>query len=78
MKRFKVRKLALMAAACSMSLLFVAPSSVMPVSAATPSDSETVSPQADVITWVYERKAMRSGSVYITPPPMSGLANGSM
>lgn len=56
MKRFKVRKLALMAAACSMSLLFVAPSSVMPVSAATPSDSETVSPQADVITWVYERR----------------------
>ena len=52
MKQFKIRKLALLTALCSMSLLFTAPSFVMPVSAATPSGSETVSPQADVKRWI--------------------------
>ena len=52
MKRFKIRKLALLTVLCSMSLLFTAPSFVMPVSAATPSDSETVSPQADIKRWI--------------------------
>lgn len=54
MRRFKIRKLALLTALCSMSLLFTAPSFVMPVSAATPSGSETVSPQADVKRWVLD------------------------
>ena len=56
MKRFKIRKLALMTALCSMSLLFTTPGFVMPVSAAAPSDSETASPLADIINWVYERR----------------------
>ena len=56
MKQFKIRKLAFMTAVCSMSLLFTMPGFTMPVSAATPPSSETVSPQADVIRWVYERR----------------------
>ena len=56
MKRFKIRKLAFVTAICSMSLLFTVPGFTMPVSAATQSNSGTVSPQADVISWVYERR----------------------
>lgn len=56
MKRFKIRKLAFVTAACSMSLFFTVPCFTMPVNAATPSGSESVSPQADVINWVYERR----------------------
>ena len=55
MKRFKIRKLALVTVVCSMSLMFTAPSFAMQANAATPPGSETISPQADVITWVYER-----------------------
>ncbi len=56
MKRFKIHKLAFVTAACSMSLLFAAPSFTISAHAATPPSSETVSPQADIITWVYERR----------------------
>ena len=56
MRRFKIHKLALLTVLCSMSLLFTAPSCVLPVSAAAPTDSGTVSPQADIINWVYERR----------------------
>lgn len=56
MKRIKIRKLAFIAIACSMSLLFVAPSFTIKACAATPPGSETISPQADVIAWVYQRR----------------------
>ncbi len=56
MKQSKIRKLFLVSALCSMSLLFTAPSLTIQASAATPPSSETISPQADVITWVYERR----------------------
>ena len=39
-----------------MSLLFTAPSFVMLVSAATPSGSETVSPQASIKKWIYKQE----------------------
>ena len=52
MKRFRIRKLALLTALCSMSLLFAVPSFVMSVSAAAPSGSDTVSPQADIKRWI--------------------------
>lgn len=55
MKRFKIRKLAFVTAVCSMSLLFTVPGFTMPVCAATPPSSETVSPQADVLSWIYMR-----------------------
>lgn len=56
MKQFKIRKLAFITAACSMSLLFTAPNLTIQASAATPPGSEMISPQADVISWVYERR----------------------
>lgn len=56
MMRFKIHKLAFITVACSMSLLFTAPSLAIQASAATPPSSGTVSPQADVITWVYQRR----------------------
>lgn len=56
MKRFKIRKLTFLTALCSMTLLFTAPSFAMPVSAATSSGSETVSPQAHIKRWVFDRR----------------------
>ena len=56
MKRFKIRKLAFITVVCSMSLLFIAPTFTMQAGAATPPSSETISPQADVLSWVYERR----------------------
>lgn len=56
MRQFKkISKLALATAACSMALLFAAPSLTIPVNAAS-SDTETVSPQADVKRWIYEKR----------------------
>lgn len=56
MKQFKIRKLALVTAFCSMSLLFAAPSFTISAEAAVSPNSGTVSPQADIINWVYERR----------------------
>lgn len=56
MKRFKIRKLALVAALCSMSFLFTAPGLTMRANAATPPSSGSISPQADVLAWVYEQR----------------------
>ena len=56
MKRHKICKFALAAAACSMALLTVTPHFGMQVSAATPPGAEEISPLADVISWVYERR----------------------
>ncbi len=56
MKRHKICKIAFAAAACSMALLTVTPHFGMQVNAATPPGAEEISPRADVITWVYERR----------------------
>ena len=56
MKRFKIRKLALLTVLCSLSLLFTAPCFAMPVSAATSSGSETVSPQAHIKRWIFKQE----------------------
>ena len=56
MKRFKIRKIALITVACSMSLMFASPVFAMQASAAVPPSSGTISPQADVLSWVYERR----------------------
>lgn len=56
MKRFKIGRYVFAAAACSMALLAVSPNSSLPVNAATPPGAEEISPRADIITWVYERR----------------------
>ncbi len=56
MKGCKIGKLAFAAAACGMALLAVAPNFSLQVSAATPPGAEEISPLADVINWVYERR----------------------
>ncbi len=55
MKHLKIRKLALITTLCSMSLLFTTPSFSIQAYAA-PSNQGSVSPQADVLSWVYERR----------------------
>lgn len=58
MRQFKkISKLAFATAACSMALLFAAPGFTLQASAATPADTETVSPQSDVYKWIYEERA---------------------
>lgn len=54
MKHLKIRKITLIATLCGM--LFATPYFSIQVDAATAPGSETVSPQADVISWVYERR----------------------
>lgn len=56
MKRFKIGRYVFAAAACSMALLTVTPNFSLPVSAATLPGAEEISPLADIITWVYERR----------------------
>lgn len=56
MKRFKIGKLALIAAVCSMSLLFIAPDFTICAQAATLPGSETVSPYADKVIWIFEER----------------------
>ena len=50
----KISKIALIAVLCSLSLLFVVPSSSITASAATPPQEEGVAPQADVLEWMYD------------------------
>ena len=57
MKQFKkISKKVFITALCSMSLLFIAPGYIMQAHAAVPTDTETISPQADVLRWVYEER----------------------
>lgn len=57
MKHFKkISKLVFVTALCSMSLMFAAPSHIMQAHAAAPTDTETISPHADVLRWIYEER----------------------
>lgn len=56
MKGCTIGKLAFAAAACGMALLAVTPNLSLQVNAATPPGAEEISPLADVISWVYERR----------------------
>lgn len=57
MRQFKkISKLAFATIACGMALMFAAPSLSMSVNAAAPTDTETVSPQADIKRWIYEER----------------------
>lgn len=56
MKQFKkISKLAFATTACSMALLFAAPSFTLQASAA-PADTETVSPQDSIRVWIFEER----------------------
>lgn len=56
MKRLKISKLVFITTLCSMAMLFAVPNFSIQASAATSPSSGTISPQADVISWVYERR----------------------
>lgn len=55
----KVSKVALIAVLCSLSLLFTVPSFSMTASAATPPEEESIAPQADILTWVYDYRGTK-------------------
>lgn len=56
MKRLKISKLMFVTTLCSMAILFTTPNLSIQANAATSPNSGTVSSQADVISWVYERR----------------------
>ena len=55
----KISKITLMTLLCLLSLLFVAPSFSITANAATPSEEESVDPQADILEWVYDQRGTK-------------------